>query len=435
MDAIPEGITPPEESTAPQRKVTTVALSKLIGSYWLFVVIVFFIFSLLMHHIPLLLLSLLFFLVGGVSRLWNRYCLSRVDYKRRLSANRVFFGEDVQLELEIVNRKPLPLPWIQIEEEIPEEVTLLKGEASASYKPNRSLLSNLLSLTWYHKVIRRYPIRCLKRGYFTFGPTFVSSGDLFGFFNQETEISDIDYLMVYPKILPMEKLGIPSKQPFGDIRIRKHMFQDPMLTSGIRDYQPGDSLKYIHWKSSARRGELQTKVFEQTTTIDMGIFLDVRTIKPPLWGTMPQLLEAAIIVAASISNYAMTEGYRVGLYANQTMRSSNKLISLPPSQHKDQLRYILEALAHVHLHEAMPIEKLVMNETRTLHWGSTIVVISAAPDDSLLSTLIQLKKVGRSVALISIGDSIPPLKQAGITVYNIDDEMILNELETLKIEN
>ena len=89
----------------------------------------------------------------------------------------------------------------------------------------------------------------------------------------------------------------------------------------------------------------------------------------------------------------------------------------------------------VTIQERMYGLKLVMNETRTLHWGSTIVVISAAPDDTLLSTIIQLKKAGRSVVLISIGESVPPMEQSGITVYNIDDEMILNELETLKIEN
>jgi hypothetical protein len=71
---------------------------------------------------------MLFLLTGSVSRLWNRYCLDRVEYKRRLSRDRVFFGEEIVYEIELTNRKPLPLPWLQIEDELPERVTLIKGK-------------------------------------------------------------------------------------------------------------------------------------------------------------------------------------------------------------------------------------------------------------------------------------------------------------------
>ncbi len=406
----------------------------MLGSYWLLIVALLLIVSFFLHQLPLLLAAVLVLLTGGVARLWNRYCLSRVEYQRRLSANRVFFGEEVQLEIEVANRKPLPLPWIQIDDEIPAQVTLLKGSLSSSYQADRALLSNFLSLSWYHKVKRRYPIRCLQRGLFTFGPTRISSGDLFGFFRREMEIPQVDYLMVYPKIVPLEKLGIPSKQPLGNIRQRTHIFEDPLLTSGVRDYHFGDSLKRIHWKTTARLGRIQTKVFEPTTTVDMGIFLDVRTTKPPLWGSVPELLEMGVIATASISNHAMAAGYRVGLYVNQSKRSSDEPMRIPPSQHTDQLMHILEALAQVHSSEAMPIAKLVLNEGRNLPWGSTLVVISAMPTDSLFSTLIKMKKAGRRVALILVGGPEPSISTDGLTVYHIRNDVLWRELEKLCIE-
>jgi len=406
----------------------------MLGSYWLFIAALLFIISLILHQVPLLLVSLLFFLTGGVARLWKRYCLTRVEYQRRLSANRVFFGEEVQLEIEVANRKPLPLPWIQIDDEIPAEVTLLKGRTSPTLETTRVLLPNLLSLNWYHKVKRRYPMRCLQRGYFTFGPASIRSGDLFGFFSQEMELKQIDYLMVYPRIVPLEKLGIPSKQPLGDIRTRSHIFQDPVLTSGVRDYHFGDSLKRIHWKTTARLGKLQTKVFEPTTTIDMGIFLDVRTMPPPIWGSVPRLLELAIIAAASIANHAIAAGYRVGLYANQRKRFPDEPIQIPPSQHTDQLLRILEALAQLDPSETMPIARLVQQEGRNLPWGSTLVVISAMPTDTLFSTLVKMKRAGRRVALILVGGSEPPISKDGLTVYHIRDDVIWRDLETLRME-
>jgi len=406
----------------------------MVGSYWLLIAALLFIISLILHQMPLLLVSLLFFLAGGVARLWKRYCLTRVEYQRRLSSNRVFFGEEVQLEVEVANRKPLPLPWIQIDDEMPAEVTFLKGRTFASLEATRVLLPNLLSLNWYHKVKRRYPMRCLQRGYFTFGPARIRSGDLFGFFSQEMEIQQLDYLMVYPKIVPLEKLGIPSNQPVGDIRSRRHIFQDPILTSGVRDYHFGDSLKRIHWKTTARLGRLQTKVFEPTTTIDMGIFLDVRTMPAPIWGSVPQLLELGIIAAASISNHAIAAGYRVGLYVNQRKRFPDEPIQIPPSQHTDQLLHILEALAQIHPSETMPIASLLQQEGRSLPWGSTLVVITAVPTDILFSTLVKMKGAGRRVALILVGGPEPSISKDRLTVYHIRDDVIWRDLETLRME-
>jgi len=402
-------------------------------SYWLFISVLLFIASLILHQIPLFLISLLLFLAGSVARLWYRYCLSQVEYKRRLSANRVFFGEDIQLEIEIANKKPLPLPWIQIDDEIPDGVLLLKGKTSPSHLMNRRVLSNLLSLSWYHKVKWRYPMSCQKRGYFTYGPARVSSGDIFGFFTRDEEVTPVDHLIVYPRIVPVEKLGIPSFQPLGDIRTRSHIFQDPILTMGVREYYSGDSLRRIHWKSTARLGRLQTKVFEPTTTVDMSIFLDVRTVMPPLWGAIPALLELAVTVAASLAKHTLDEGYRVGLYANVNMTSSGGLVKIPPSQHGDQLEHILEALAQVQSSESLPIARLISNESRSLPWGSTLLVVSAAPTDSLLSVLFQMKRVGRKIALILVGGSKTPQSTDGLTVYHVRDEVIWRDIETLSI--
>src|SRR3972149_11304319 len=111
------------------------------GDYWLLTAVLILIISLALHQVVLALVSLLFLLTGGVSRLWNRYCLSRVEYRRRLSQSQAFFGDEIVFEIEITNRKPLPLPWLQIEDELPEKVTLLKGKAAGPHE-ERVVLTN-----------------------------------------------------------------------------------------------------------------------------------------------------------------------------------------------------------------------------------------------------------------------------------------------------
>lgn len=406
----------------------------MLGGFWLFITVVLLVASIILHQVPLLLVALLFFLAGGVARLWDRYCLSRVEYARKLSNNRVFFGEQVDLEIEIANRKPLPLPWLQIDDEVPKEVTLLKGKTSPSHLPTNVVLNNLLSLSWYHKIKRRYPMQCQKRGYFSFGPATLRSGDLFGFFMRQKELETVDHLMVYPRIVPLERLIIPSNQPVGDIRTRSQIFKDPILTLGVREYHFGDSLKYIHWKSSARLGQLQTKIFEPTTTVDMGIFLDVRTVKYPYWGSIPDLLELSIITAASVANYALSKGYRVGLYVNHHAIASDQLIRIAPSQHPGQFKQILEALAPIQSVEAGPMSQLILNESRNLTWTSSLVVIAAAPTEELLATLYHMKSVGRRVALILVGSQEQAVSSDGLSLYHVRDEINWQEIETLKVE-
>ncbi len=392
------------------------------GDYWILLAVIILVIGLVLHQVPLALVALLFILTGGVSRLWNKYCLRRVDYKRRLSHNQVFFGEEITLEIEVSNRKPLPLPWIKIEDELPEQMVLLKGKTSASHE-ERVTLTNIFPIGMYNRVKRRFPIKCPRRGAFLFGPTRIQSGDLFGFFRRDMEIDKIDYLLVYPRLVPLEKLGISSQQLFGDIRLRHHLFQDPVLTAGVREYYPGDALKRIHWKSTARTGRLQTKIYEPTTTIDISIFLDVRTLREYLWGSIDQLQELGIIAAASLSQHALNAGFRVGLYVNQITRFSHGLVTVPPSSHPDQMVRVLEALAQIHQVESLMMSRYIREEASNLPWGSTLVVISAQPDEKLMATLLDLKRVGRSVTLIAIGSEVKDVNAAHFPVYRVSDKV------------
>jgi len=406
------------------------------GDYWLFLAVLILIISLILQQVALALICLLFLLTGGVSRLWSRFCLHRIEYQRRLSHNQVFFGDEIVLEIEVTNRKPLPLPWLQVEDDLPEKVNLLKGRAQTSTE-DRVTLTNIFPINMYHRVKRRFPMRCSQRGAFIFGPTYIRSGDLFGFFRKEKKSDKLDHLLVYPRLVPLEKLGIPSRQLFGDIRLKRHLFQDPVLTAGVRDYQPGDSLKRIHWKSTARVGRLQTKVYEPTTTVDISLFFDVRTLKAPLWGSVYQLQELGIIAAASICQCALKEGFRVGLQVNQVTRFSRGMLKVPHSGHPDQLMHILGALAQIHQSETIPIARHIRQEAANLPWGSTLLVVAAEPSEDLLATLLDLKRVGRSVALVRVGGQAKKEEgpgTGGLKVYYINDEVAWDVVKELGLK-
>jgi len=408
----------------------------MLGGAWLFITIILIILAAILKQPSLLIIGVLFFVTSGIARIWSRYSLQKVEYKRTLSAERVFFGEQVTLDISITNSKFLPLPWLHIEEEVPESLTFLKGKTLSSAKPGRVVLSSFLSVGWYHRLTRRYPIQCMKRGYFTFGPATINSGDPFGFFRISETLEDQQHLLVYPKIVPLEEIGIPSRHPFGDLRIRRHLFEDPVLVMTTRDYVPGDPLKRIHWKTSARLQRLQTRVFEHTTTVDIALFLDTRTVTDKYyWGNMvADLLETGVITATAIANYSISQGYKVGFYANEYYWESDRPMRLPPADHPEQLKAILEALAHVKGIPSQTIETLMNKETRSLSWEATIVLITAAPTEEVVATLKHLKRAGRRVGLVLVGAQAASLKLEGVTTYQVSEDVYRDNLEIIRLK-
>jgi uncharacterized protein (DUF58 family) len=248
------------------------------------------------------------------------------------------------------------------------------------------------------------------------------------------DIPALDHLIVYPRVLPVNTFTIPSKQPLGELRVRRYIFEDPILSMGVREYHYGDSLKRIHWKTSARSGKLVTKVFEPTTSIDLGIFLDVRTVVPPAWGMVSQLHELGIITAASIASQAMAAGYRVGFYVNQTRQYTGERIRLAPSQQAEQKVRILEALAQIHSSiEMTPAARFVTAESRNLPWGSTVLMIAAVPSEALLASLLRIKRAGRSVALVQVGGETPLPAHGGLVSYRVAADTDWREMESLTL--
>jgi uncharacterized protein (DUF58 family) len=405
-----------------------------LGKGWLLLAAALLLMAAIMQQGILLLVAILLFILYAVAQVWAKYALRRLEYSRHLSTTRAFFGDTVTLELSMANRKILPLPWVQVEEELDESLALAPDIATyPSHRAGRVVLTNIMPLTWYHRVKRIYQLTCLKRGYYYIGPTRIRCGDYFSFRAQETEIGDTDYLMVYPRILPIEQLGIPSRDPFGDLRLRRHLFQDPVRAATIRNYAPGDPLKRIHWKASARVGKLQTKVFEHTTSPDLALFLDVRTVKPPFWGEITQLLEMGTIAAASITDHMVHKGYRIGLYVNQPYPDSGLLVKIPPSSHPDQLTHILEALAMVIPTESVSFDKFVREEGNNLPWVSTVVAITAVPTASLISVLNAFRQSGRPVALITVGTDESDFSADGLLKYNVPAEIVWDKAESVEV--
>ncbi len=386
---------------------------------WIALAIMLTIVGLIFRQKGLMLVAALLLTIVPIAWLWNKYALRGLHYERLFSERRAFPDETLELTLRVSNRKLLPVGWLHIVDQFPLGVPLLDEELIASQSSNVGQLVTAFSLRWYQRVSRRYRLHCPRRGFYRFGPAHLKSGDLFGLFSQEGWQKKDDWLIVYPRVVPITELGLLSKEPFGETKAAQRLFADPMRTIGVREHQPGDSFKHIHWKATARQQRLQTRVYEPTTSFNLVIFLNVATFPKHWQGTDPALLERAISVAASIASYGAEQRYIVGVIANGSVPHSDQSIKVLPSRDPRQLARILEALAAVTGFATSPIENLLMAESPKLPWGSTLVVVTAIVSEELVATLLRLRDVGRRLVLISLDQESPSQELEGILSYHI----------------
>jgi uncharacterized protein (DUF58 family) len=379
----------------------------------------------------LLLTGLLLALIGAAAWIWARHCLAGVTYRRRFGSTHVFFGEETDLFLEAVNAKPLPLAWLRMSDEFPADVDLLSGTLTRTIDPHRRFLINTVSLRWYEKVTRRYRLRGNRRGVWRFGPASLTSGDIFGLSTKRQLFQETDTLLVYPKMVELAALGLPTLHPFGESNTPQRLVDDPLRMVGARDYLPGDSFRNIHWKASAHRRALQTKLFEPSGSRPLAIFLNIRT--SPFIAVDRDLLELAIVVAASVARWGWEEGHAVGLYANSILQPSRERLRLHPATHPDRLNWILDALARVDIIAPWSIATVLQLESSSLPFGSTVVVISGLVDERLERTLLDLRRREHGVTLITLGDAALENTLSGVKTYQIGAAEEWRELETLRL--
>ena len=405
------------------------------GSATLTLVGALFVLSLLTRDAPLFLVSLVLLLAAGLSRLWDRYCLTGLEYRRRFSRKQAQFGEVIELEIEIVNRKILPLAWVEVEDEIPKELPPERGRVLESFKPSRAMLYSVIPMRPFERVRRHYTVSCVVRGEHLFGPVRLRTGDLFGLVHREVTFEQTETLVVFPRVVPLTTLGFPARQPLGDLRTQSWLFEDPSRVAGIRDYRPEDSFRRIHWAASARTQRLQTRVYEATTTQALAIYLNVRSIPGEWWGYLyePDALEMTVTAAASVAAWGVERGYQVGLFSNGMHRHEVQPVVVPVAGGDARLPVILDALGRLQPFAIRPFDLTLAEGTQHLPFGTTVVAVSAVLTEATAAELIAARRRGFPVVLVLTGAEASPIALPGVTVRQVGPAEAWREMATVKV--
>ena len=369
------------------------------------------------------------FVISAGGTIWSKLSLAEVAYDAQPSDTHAFVGDDVEIVMTMENRKPLPVPWIQIIEFLPTGLMPLSDEnvKRRAYAGGSEIVETT-SLAGYERVRFRHKLQAHHRGHYSIGPTELRSGDLFGLFGTVRRDSRSPHgVTVYPRVVPLDGWELPAAKPMGDILARNMLLDDPSRPRSIRDYRPGDPLKRIDWKLSAKRDELTVRTYDQSVSNDVVVMLESRTVDYAWHGYRYDVLEAAVTGAASIAVRCADLGYRVGLVANGVRPTRGVLSVVPPGDGPHHIRTILEALAFVQPLSFTALETHAMDRgTHAISDGASIILVAGFLTEPVVAYLHLELQEGHRVSIAWVGRDEPP-RVAGIRVVDARETFKIDE--------
>lgn len=365
------------------------------------------------RQMPAVALAIILLCALLLTRFWSRRALCAIQYSRQFSPERAFPGDELVFTARLANHKLLPLPWVEVEEKVSWPQGAVSVVEPVDTPPSTGELRMAGSVSWHEQVAWRYRILCRKRGIFQLGPAKITSGDPFGFFPRSSRVSNEEKLIVYPRLIPIDQLDLPAGFPMGDTRAERWIFEDPSRMVGVREYRPEDSLRRIHWKATARRQQLQVKLQEPATTVEVAIFLATDTFDSA------EAFEHAVSVSASMAHILSERRLPAGLYINGGFSGSRSPMEISPGRSEEQLTAILEALAGVEATSCVPTAQYLPEAVGRLPWGSSVILVAGGLADALLEALRDLRDTGHRPMVVLAEDSGQGEDQYGIPVFRV----------------
>ena len=332
-------------------------------------------------------LEFLFFLVYlsiiviGGSYVVTRLGLSDLEAGYAVSQLNGHVGDRIRVTYTLRNTSRIPKPWLEV-----HNPTTLPGGL-----PGRAIpLGPRAERSW----LVRAPL--VRRGHFRIEPLQIRTGDPFGFFEASASVGQGVAVIVYPRIERIPLWRIPAANLEGSQAAPERTLQTTPLATTVRPWAPGDSFNRIHWRATARHGEIQVKEFELEQTADAWIILDLERASQAGRGD-ESTVEAAVRVAAAIADKAILENRAVGVTVN-----AHRMAVLPSDRGSRQHLKIMQLLAAVDGDGTTPLVETLVTTAPRLRRGMTAIVITSSTDPTWIRPIASLRSRGIATVVVCV---------------------------------
>jgi len=372
------------------------------GSFPWVVVVVFIVAAVIVRAPALIILAaggVVAWLVVAVS---GRLALAAVEVRASLTPDRLVAGEETTVAIELHNRKPLPLTWLDVRLFLPEGIEPSLGAPPRSNPPPRGWIDAGFAPRGRERVTLRLRLRVTARGAYAIGPVRLRAGDWLGFTQTEATAPIGLTLVAYPAPLAVRDRALPSLRPLAETATRRGLLPDPLRFRGVREHRPGDARKEIHWKASARLQALQTKLYEPATSLDAIFLVNVASYEQYWIQADPEAVELVVSAAADLVRHAAAEGRQVGLVTNGIDNLTHERPRSALARGPRSFTRSLEILARLGPYAVGAPETVFLRERGRLPWGATLVIVTPRVGAGLANAAIALRRAHHRVLVVSV---------------------------------
>ncbi|MFC3387134.1 DUF58 domain-containing protein [Salinicoccus sesuvii] len=289
---------------------------------------------------------------------------------------RLFKDQESMMEIEIRNDGWLPILSATLKLTAGDDIQFEK-DISLNTRNHTETIAHFTVMP-KSSTILRVPFHAKKRGVSKIISTQIEIPRIFGFGSLLLVQSNrsLHEVLVYPEQLLVPPFDMRNKSTQGLFIQRKALFSDPMLTIGTREYHQSDGIRDVHWKASARTGELQTRIYEKTTHLSWMVLINLRSEKNY---APPMNIEESIEKIAYLTGRAAELQIPYSLYTNLSSFDSGSFLSRSEGSGGLHYRSTLEMLArintlsftlsfdrllkHIYLHKELPSHLLFTGKT------------------------------------------------------------------------
>jgi uncharacterized protein (DUF58 family) len=332
--------------------------------------------------IPLYPVALGLVLAVGAAALWVRYLERPMTLLRALGREEHYAGDDIPIRLEVQTDGVVPSGSLVIVEKI---ARLGVRETPIARRHGRLRGSYVLE-----SVPRgRYPIESAR----------IVAEDPFGLERAEMSLPLGESLLVYPRLVDLDALF--SESGASALEGRRLLLRRPSGFDfhSVREYEQGESLRRVHWPTTAKRGQLMVKELEDAPRDEVAVLLDADG--SAVVGVMPETsFELQVQAAGSILKAHAVRGRRAALVINSASRPHQRVHSYDGDWHR-----ALELLASVEPDGYASVAALLADEAGTAARALELAVVTAKLTPRLADRLLQRALTHHGASVIYVDAS------------------------------
>ncbi len=306
--------------------------------------------------------------------------------------------EEFDIILSAENRSRWYIPYLRLTEDLPENMSAAKQSHIQKTYSGLSQVSFSAWLRPFQEIQFRVPVSISSRGRYQLNELVLKTGDFFGFEETVTRRSHFREMVIVPKEADENDLPDIFGGYIGDISVRRFLYEDPVLTSGYREYTGREPMKAIDWKQTARNREIMVRQYDHTAQLSADVILNIESF------CGEEEFERTLSICRTVCRKLEEKHIRYVLSAN-AMTSGTMISPLEEGLGSNHFDAVLEYLGRAVFLKTVSARQLLRRELAKNKELSGIIVITPGHEMDHMEELTQLRQRG-TVCLIRAGDTL-----------------------------